>query len=160
MVRVGDVPVVDEKDSERGVDEERLGLRRGRGSGRRVTDVADPDVPRELVHDPLAVEDVLDETVLLLLDEPVPVGRHHPGRVLASVLEHEEALIKLEGGHALRLVDPDDPALPSDVATRPLGFREDAPARRGTEAFRSPTKKESGEGEGGKKVRGGWRVSC
>mmetsp|Transcript_9878 Transcript_9878/g.35202 ORF Transcript_9878/g.35202 Transcript_9878/m.35202 type:complete len:587 (-) Transcript_9878:80-1840(-) len=118
VVRVRDVPVVDEEDPERGVHEEGLGLRGIRGAGGGVPDVTDPNVPGQLVHHRLAVEDVLDEAVVLLLHKVIPVGGHHARRVLAPVLKHEEALVQLERRGALCLEDPDDPALASDVAPR------------------------------------------
>ena len=79
-------------DAVRRIDVERLGLGGIQRAGGRITAVADTDIAPQFVHMPL-LEDIADQPVLLAgAQRAIPVG-HHPGGVLATVLQDGQRII-------------------------------------------------------------------
>ena len=98
LVRVRQVAVVAERDRARAaVVDERLRVRPVRRAGRRVARVADRDVAGERLQ-VLLVEDLRDEAHVAEHGQAAAVGDGDPGRLLAAVLEREQA----EVGRAAR----------------------------------------------------------
>ena len=94
LADVDEVAVVPERDGARApVVEERLRVRPGRRAGRRVARVADRDLAAEAVK-LLLVEHLRDEPEVAHPRQPAVLGDRDPRRLLAAVLEREEAEVR------------------------------------------------------------------
>ena len=64
----------------------------------------------KLIHNTLVAEDVLDQAVILVFSELLPVCCNHTATVLPTMLQHEEALVQLDIHGAVLLEDAYDTA--------------------------------------------------
>jgi len=71
------------------------------------------------VHQGLAGEHVLDKAVLLVLLELVPAGGDHACRVLATMLQHQQALVQLSIHVAFVFKNANDA---THAHSRPVGW--------------------------------------
>ena len=94
LLDVHEVAVVTERDRARApVVDQRLRVRPAVRAGRRVARVPDRDLARQCVQ-LLLVEDLRDEAHVAHDGEPAAVGDGDPGRLLAAVLEREQAEVR------------------------------------------------------------------
>ena len=108
--RVGQVAVVPDRDGAgAAVMHERLRVRPGVRAGRRVAGVPDRDVARERLQ-LLLVEHLGDEAHVAEHRQPAAVGDRDPRRLLAPVLEREEAEVREPRHVALGRADAEDAA--------------------------------------------------
>ena len=108
--RVGQVAVVPDRDGAgAAVMDERLGVRPRVRAGRRVAGVPDRDVARQRVQ-LLLVEHLRDEPHVAEHRQPAAVGDRDPRRLLAAVLEREEAEVREPRHVALGGADAEDAA--------------------------------------------------
>ena len=141
--RVGQVAVVGERDLAAVVAPDRLGVLPGAAAGRRVADVTDRHRPGEALQ-LLLVEDLGDEPeVAQGHDHPALAGRD-PRRLLAAMLQREEAEVAEPRDVATRRVNAEDAAFVARsvaVVEEPLGQEEVWPSgstSSGIEAGRDP----------------------
>ena len=110
LADVDEVAVVPERDGARAaVVEERLRVRPRRRAGRRVARVADRDVAVQAVE-LLLVEHLRDEPEVAQRREPAVVGDRDARRLLAAVLEREEAEVREPRDVVAGRVDAEDAA--------------------------------------------------
>ena len=113
---VGHVAVVGHDDAEGRVELEGLGVLVAAAADRRVAGVADADRAAEVL-DGLGGEDVVDEAVALFRVEAAVEG-DDAGRVLAAVLDGQEALVEVPD-HGAVAPDADDAAHGQALTARP-----------------------------------------
>ena len=111
---------MDEIDAKWGVDKEGLSFLSRGATGRGVADMSNSDTAGEAVDDFLVGEDISDQAIGFVFVKFVPIGGDHAGRVLTTMLQHEEAFVDFHIGIAIVLDDTDDAAHSDWGATRAL----------------------------------------
>lgn len=93
LMGVGQVAVVGQRNAERRVDVERLGLRGARAAGRRVTHMANAHVALQALH-MARLKHILHQAVGFTQTEPVVgVNGDDACGILATVLKHRQRII-------------------------------------------------------------------
>ena len=117
---IDDVAVVGHDDAERRVDQEGLGVLAPAAADRRIAGVPDADMPLEALR-VLRREDVLDEAVPLLGVETAAVG-DDAGRVLAAVLDGQQALVEIPENIRVAVNSPITPHIWDSIIEVPPDF--------------------------------------
>mmetsp|Transcript_4589 Transcript_4589/g.13011 ORF Transcript_4589/g.13011 Transcript_4589/m.13011 type:complete len:235 (-) Transcript_4589:60-764(-) len=112
LVRIRQIPVMDQVDPQRAVHEKRLRLRSRRRPSGRVPHVPHAHRTVQRIEQLLVVKHVLHQPVRLVLVEFIAVCRDHPRRVLPAMLKHQQPLVDLHVGTPIVLEHADDPAHP------------------------------------------------